>query len=327
MVLDSLQLTGVVLAPLLLLRWWLRSPTLELKGKHVVITGGSSGIGQAIALKVAAEGAKVTIVARNKARLEQAKALIGDGGSDSCVVHTVSADVGDAAEAKRAMDEAAVQAGPVDVLICSAGITRPGVFEEVPAAEFERQMRVNYLGTVHCIHAVVGGMKRRGDGGAIVMLASQAGQIGVYGYGAYTPSKFALRGLAESLRMELKPHGVSVSVSYPPDTDTPQLAGEAEFRPPETALISGDAKMFSAAAVAADIVAGLKRRAFRITTGFDGFMLDKATCCLAPVSDPLELLLELVTYPVWRCVGAGMVAYFDWICKGEHSKRARAKAD
>ena len=68
-------------------------------------------------------------------------------------------------------------------------------------------------------------MKERGHG-SVVMLASQAGQIGVYGYTAYTPTKFALRGLAESLRMELKPYRVAVSLVVPPDTDTPLLARE-----------------------------------------------------------------------------------------------------
>ena len=150
-------------------------------------------------------------------------------------------------------------------------------------------------------------------------------RLGVYGYAAYTPTKFALRGLAESLRMELRPHGVAVSVSYPPDTDTPQLAGEAELRPPETSLISGDAKMFSAQAVAADILAGMRRRAFRIHTGFDGFMLDKATCCLTPAASPAELVLEAASYPLWRLVGAGMLAYFDWICADQHRMRQAGK--
>ena len=305
-----------------------RRTHITLDGKHVVITGGSSGIGKEIAVLAVKQGACVSIIARNKERLASASADIaakaGDGASAR--INAVSADVGDAEAAAQALREAEAHFNKgVDVLICSAGSTHPGVFEKIDPAEFERQMRVNYLGTVHCVHAAVGGMKERGHG-SVVMLASQAGQIGVYGYTAYTPTKFALRGLAESLRMELKPHGISVSVSYPPDTDTPQLAGEAGLRPSETALISGDAKMFSAEAVAADIIDGLKRRAFRIYTGFDGFMLDKATCCLCPASSPLGLLLEVATYPVWRIVGAGMIAYFDFVCSSEHAKRCQGSA-
>ena len=306
-----------------------RRTHINLDGKHVVITGGSSGIGKEIAVLAMKQGAYVSIIARNKERLASASADIAAkaGGDASSRINSVSADVGDANAAAQAVREAESHfSKAVEVLICSAGITHPGVFEKIDPAEFDRQMRVNYLGTVHCIHAVVGGMKDRGHG-SIVMLASQAGQIGVYGYTAYTPTKFALRGLAESLRMELKPHGISVSVSYPPDTDTPQLAGEAELRPSETALISGDAKMFSAEAVAADIVNGLKCRAFRIYTGFDGFMLDKATCCLSPASSPLDLLLEVVTFPLWRIVGAGMITYFDFICSSEHAKRSSKKSD
>jgi len=308
--------------------WRAIKPVLNLEAKHVIITGGSSGIGKAIGALAAAEGAHVTIIARNQARLDEAAAFISSrrkgGAAATSRVSALSADLGDAAAAKRAIAEAERQNGPADVVVASAGITRPGVFEEIEPAEFERQMRVNYLGTVHALHAVVPGMKRR-HRGTLVMLASQAGQIGVYGYSAYSPSKFALRGLAECLRMELKPHNISVCVSYPPDTDTPQLAGEAEHRPAETALISGEAKMFSAEAVAADIVRGLKCGEFRIATGFDGFMLDKATCALAPALDPLELLLEVVTYPVWRVVGAAMVFYFDWLCWGQHRRRELAR--
>lgn len=86
-------------------------------------------------------------------------------------------------------------------------------------------MRVNYIGGVYCTKSVVETMKNR-KFGRIVFVSSQAGQIGIYGYTAYSATKFALRGLAEALQMELKPYNIYVTVSYPPDTDTPGFKEE-----------------------------------------------------------------------------------------------------
>lgn len=86
-------------------------------------------------------------------------------------------------------------------------------------------IRVNYLGAVYCTKSVVEPMKQR-KFGRIVFVSSQAGQIGIFGYTAYSPTKFALRGLAEALQMELKPYNVYITMAYPPDTNTPGLETE-----------------------------------------------------------------------------------------------------
>ena len=86
-------------------------------------------------------------------------------------------------------------------------------------------MRINYLGSVFCTKSVIDSMKSR-KFGRIVFVSSQAGQIGIFGYSAYSATKFALRGFAEALQMEVKPYGVYVTVAYPPDTDTPGLKEE-----------------------------------------------------------------------------------------------------
>jgi 3-dehydrosphinganine reductase len=86
-------------------------------------------------------------------------------------------------------------------------------------------IRVNYLGSVYCTKSVVDSMKQRRFG-RIVFVSSQAGQIGIFGYTAYSSTKFALRGLAEALQMELKPYNVFITLAYPPDTNTPGLEAE-----------------------------------------------------------------------------------------------------
>ena len=87
-------------------------------------------------------------------------------------------------------------------------------------------------------------MKAQGRGGRIVFVSSQAGQVGIFGFSAYSPSKFAVVGLAQVLRMELQAHGIFVSVAYPPDTDTPGFEEENKCKPEETKLISETAGLF-----------------------------------------------------------------------------------
>jgi 3-dehydrosphinganine reductase len=220
---------------------------VELQGAHVVVTGGSSGIGLAAAHELLRRGARVTIMARDDARLAAAAAELGD-------VATVSLDVADAAAVQAAFREL----DPIEGLITSAGMVEPGYFVEQDADVFEQHMAVNFFGTLHPIRAVVPGMVERRRG-AIVGVSSAAGLIGVFGYTAYGASKFAVRGLLEALRAELAPHGVTVGCAFPPDTDTPMLAYEDALKPAETKAISGTIKPLSAERVGRSIVDGLER--------------------------------------------------------------------
>jgi 3-dehydrosphinganine reductase len=131
--------------------------------------------------------------------------------------------------------------GAPDILINSAGIVHPGYFEELPLTAFRRQMDVNYFGTLHCVKAALPHMKARKDG-HIVNISSIAGAIGSFGYTAYAPSKFAVLGFSEALRIELQPYGIGVSAVVPKDTDTPQLREDREMQPLETEISEGISK-------------------------------------------------------------------------------------
>ena len=115
------------------------------------------------------------------------------------------------------------------------------------------------------------------------MISSGAGLVGLFGYTPYSPSKFALRGLAESLRGELKQMGIQVAIAYPPDTDTPQLAAENLTKPPETKLITETAQMWTAERVAKAILRGIQRQQFVITPGLEMQLLYRFHSLLAPV--------------------------------------------
>jgi len=238
---------------------------VTLRNKHVLVTGGSSGIGLAVAQRCAASGARVSLVARGEARLTAARDAVV-ASSPGASVAVLSADVAVESELLLAIGEAEKANGPIDVLVTSAGTARPGNFEALPVGVFERSMAVNYFGTLYAIKAVVPGMRQRG-GGALVLVSSGAGLAGLFGYSAYAPSKFALRGLAESLRAELKGSGVQVSVVYPPDTDTPQLAEENLTKPVETKALTAGAGLWTADDVARVTLEGVGRGRFAITPG------------------------------------------------------------
>lgn len=238
---------------------------MTFQDQHVLITGGSSGIGLALARQVAAAGARVSLVARDRAKLDAARAAIFADLPGTAVV-TASADVAVEAEVLAALQTAESALGPVDVLITSAGVAHPGYFEEVPVSVFEHTMAVNYFGTLYFLKAVVPAMRRRGRG-RLVLISSGIGLYGFFGYTPYAPGKFALRGLAECLRAELKDSGVGVTIVYPPDTDTPQLAAENRIKPPESKAVTSTGGLWSAEAVARVTLRGVRRGRFVVTPG------------------------------------------------------------
>lgn len=191
-------------------------------GTTAVITGASRGIGRSVALAAAAKGARVGLVARSQADLE---AVLAEAGSAGAIA---VADVAAPDELQAALDALAAQLGPPDVLVANAGIGSYGAFADLTADEAERIVRVNVLGTVHAIRAVVPGMieRRRGH---IVTLGSIAGRLGSPFEAIYSATKFAGVGLTEALVVELEPYGIGVSLVNPGPVAT--AFGEARGHP------------------------------------------------------------------------------------------------
>jgi len=233
-------------------------PTFE--NAHVLVTGGSSGIGLETARLAAGRGARVSLLARRPDGLDEAATSLRAAGGQVAVA---AADVSDAGQVGAAVSSLTAALGPVDIAICSAGQARPGYFQELDADLFRTMMDVNYFGTVNVARAVVPGMIER-RAGSFVGVSSAAGLVGVFGYTAYAPTKFAVRGFLESLRAELLPYGIHVGCSFPPDTDTPQLADENRYKPKETHAIAGTIKPLSVERVAKNIVDGIEKERFVI---------------------------------------------------------------
>ncbi len=256
---------------------------MKYLNQHAIITGGSSGIGKAVARLLAEQGAHLSLIARDRHKLEQAKQEISAVTVNSAQkILILVADVADQQSISSAIHQAIATLGTPELLITSAGMAHPGYFSQIPLEIFEQTMAVNYFGTLYSIRAALPAMLQRKKGN-IVLISSGAGLIGIYGYSAYCPSKFALRGLAESLRGELKPQGIRIVIVYPPDTDTPQLAAENKIKPPETKKITATAKTWSAVAVAEEILAGVEQKRFAIAPGTELTILKLFHSLLAPI--------------------------------------------
>ena len=250
---------------------------------HVIITGGSSGIGFAVASIYAARGARLSLIARSRGLLEDAQAkLVASSGANADSIRIEAADVAVEGDVEAAIRRCEQAFGPCDILVASAGIVEPGRFEELDSASFRQQMDTNFSGTVHAVRAVYDSMKRRRRG-RIMMISSGAGLLGIYGYSAYCASKFAVHGFAQALRSEARPHGVSVSVCFPPDTETPQFQRELAARPPEAATIMGTVRPWPVEAVARRIAKGTDRGRFEVYFGTTLFLLGR----FAPAVRPL----------------------------------------
>lgn len=241
-------------------------------GRLALVTGGSSGIGLAVARLLAERGMDVWLLARRADVLQSALAdLASLRQSPGQRFDALSVDVTDATQTAAAVAEIE-KIGIPDLVINCAGVARPGYVQELELDVFRQMMEVNYFGTLHTVKAVLPGMLMRGSG-YLVNIASLAGLVGVFGYTAYGASKFAVRGFSDALRAELKLHGIGVSLAYPADTDTPQLAYENQFKPPETKAVSGGSGLMTTEAFAKVLLRGITRGQYMILPNFEGKLL------------------------------------------------------
>lgn len=232
-------------------------------GKTAVITGGSSGIGKAIALKLAQSGANVFLLARDRQRLDEVLALLrAQKTRPEQRFEAFSVDVSDPAGVAAAVAQIKAFAD-VDMLVNNAGIACCDRIENLTDEQFVRMMQVNYFGMVALTRALLPHFRNKGRG-TIVNVSSLTGAIGIAGYAAYAPSKAAVIAFSECLRNELASEGIRVSVALPTDVDTPQLHEENRTKPPETHAANSDVRPMSAEEAARLILRGVEKGEFMI---------------------------------------------------------------
>jgi NAD(P)-dependent dehydrogenase (short-subunit alcohol dehydrogenase family) len=186
------------------------------RGQVVVITGGSSGLGLALAHRFGQAGVKLVLAARNEAQLQQAERALLSAGSiaDARDILLVACDLSDAKQAAYLIDETLSSFGVPDILINNAGIIEVGPVESQPLEVFERAMAVNFFGALYTIHALLPSLLRRRRG-SIVNISSVGGKMAVPHLLPYVASKFALTGLSEGLHSELRHKGIRVTTVCP----------------------------------------------------------------------------------------------------------------
>jgi NAD(P)-dependent dehydrogenase (short-subunit alcohol dehydrogenase family) len=236
------------------------------KNKHVYITGGSSGIGLEIARKLFSYGANLTIIARNSAKLEDARRDIEKFRvSSGQFIRCLSADVSNNAELSRIIPQTIKEFGAPDILINSAGIVSCDYLGNISYDTFDAVMKINLYGTRNMIAEVLPAMKK---GAHIVIISSAAGLLGMCGYTAYGTSKFALVGFAECLRGELKQKGIHLTVVCPPEVDTPMLLDEMKTIPYESRILKNMSGHLKPEFVAAHMLRAVARKKFMVVPGF-----------------------------------------------------------
>jgi len=198
---------------------------MNLTGRHVLITGASSGIGRELASVLASRGARLALAARRIERLRQVSDEIALGHPGVERPLAVECDVTDGAAVRHLVGATIETLGALDVLINNAGVCVYGETARTPLEDFERLLDVNFLGPVRAMFEALPFMRRQGQG-LIVNVASLAAVRGVPYLGAYGASKSALATLSESLRAELAGTGVRVMVVYPDYTESDIYASE-----------------------------------------------------------------------------------------------------
>jgi len=198
------------------------------RDKVVLVTGASSGIGRATAVAFAAAGARVGLVARRRALLDDVAADVARNGGTALAA---PADVTQPAAVAAAFDTVARAWGPIDVVVNNAGILIPSLVTDLAPADLDAMLRVNLFGALFVMQEAVRRM-REGRGGTIVNVASLAGRRGYSPLGGYCATKFALVGITEALRGELHGEPIHVALVLPGVVETPmveQVSHDQEF--------------------------------------------------------------------------------------------------
>ena len=303
----------------------LTTPKIKYDGKHVLITGGSIGIGLEIAKQYILKGANITIIARNESKLKEAQSELQKLCKPSQKVNITKLDISSTYETVEKSVQAAIKLlGDVSVLVNNAGTSIAGAFDVTDINEFNRMYQVNVIGSMNVTKAVLPGMKSiaQNDGGRIVFVSSQVAQAPIYGYTAYAGSKWALRGIAEALQMELKPFNIYVSVAYPPDTSTPGYEVEMLTKPEITKKISESGSVFNAKEVAEAIVSGSTAAYYNISVGLDGYLLRMLHPGMSPINNIWECVCPILLTPLCRIIAIVYVWSWDQLCLAEINKTA-----
>ncbi|MBY9009248.1 MAG: SDR family oxidoreductase [Candidatus Lokiarchaeota archaeon] len=237
------------------------------KDRSAIICGGSKGIGKATAKLFVQLGGNVCIVARTLDTLNTtAEEIKGLKVSENQFVEVISCDTSNMEQVEPLFNEYIKKFGVPDYSFNYVGISYPNYTDKLTIEDFKFHMDTNFFGQLNPILTILPYYMERKEG-YFINMSSLAGYIGVMGYAAYTPTKFAIAGLSEVLRNEYKAYNIKVSIVYPPDTDTFGLHEEAKSRPEELNIIAERAGLMQPDDVAEVIIKGVLKEKLYIHAG------------------------------------------------------------
>jgi len=243
----------------------------NIKGCAAVVTGGASGIGRAISLALSREGARVVVADLDEKGMAVTVGDIRKAGGEAISIKT---DVSSLTEVQNLAERAWSSFGPISIVCNNAGVSLVGSLEKATYRDWQWVMGVNLWGVIHGIMAFVPSMIAEGKGGHIVNTASMAGLVATQWLGVYTATKYAVVGLTETLRKDLKPYNIGVSVLCPMSVDT--RITESERSRPEQLKDPGVehvqvsvgflGRVITAEEVASQVISAIKKNQLYIIT-------------------------------------------------------------
>ncbi|KAI7898664.1 uncharacterized protein BX663DRAFT_524324 [Cokeromyces recurvatus] len=288
---------------------------LKPSGKHCFITGGSTGLGKALAIELVKEGADVCIVARRVPELESAVEEI----KTNCITENqkviyVSADVTNQKDVIRAFDEAKIKMGRDPEFVCAcAGASYPKFFLDHTLEDFEKLTNLNYLGQAYVAHQAAQRMRDSNiKDGKIVFISSMLGMLSFAGWSTYSPTKYAIRGLADTLRNELKRYNIGVHIFFPGGIESPGFDVENLTKPEVTKIIEGANTPQTSTECAKSLMKGLQKGEYMIVTDI---LSEVLRCVVRGISPTNNLVLDYIFATVGQPIGSAYALYMDYIVK------------
>ncbi|CAO3676229.1 unnamed protein product [Rhizopus stolonifer] len=278
-------------------------------GKACLITGGSTGLGKGLAIELAKAGADVCIVARRVKELEAAVEEIKTHCiNQSQQIMYLSADVTKHEDIERIFDEANVKMGRNPEFVCACA-----VFSHHTMKDFEQLTTLNYLGQAYIAHQAAQRMKdSKIKNGKIVFVSSMLGMLSFAGYSTYSPTKFAIRGLADTLRNELKKYNIGVHIFFPGGILSPGFDVENLTKPEVTKIIEGANTPQTGTECAQSLMKGLLAGKYMITTDIVAEVL---RCTVRGTNPTNNLVLDWLMAIIGQPIGSGYALYMDYAVK------------
>jgi len=310
----SVILLGVVLFIPPIMGFFSRNK-FAVKGKTVLLTGASEGMGKSVAEQLAKKGANIIIVARNVGKLEEALGQIKAAAANPSTqrFQYISADISEQDSAGRVIAEAIAwnEGQAPDIVWCIAGSSHPGLFIETPTSKMREQMDTNYWSCVDMAHAILSewldpASGSKGSTRHLVFTSSVVAFYSIAGYAPYAPAKAAIKSLSDTLAQEVLLYGddVKIHTVFPGTIDSVGLKKENETKPAITHLLEESDPIQTPAVAAAKSIAGLEKGEYLITVSWLGNAMRGCAWGGSPRNNwAVDTVLTWITSIAWMFIG------------------------